>query len=66
MSLLTKPPAVPISPLVERTAQAIYLQSKNHCTGFTAWENVRGMERDTFYDMARAALTEAYREPVTG
>lgn len=61
--MLTKTPA-PISPLVDRTAQAIYLASKSHCTGFTEWAKVRGQERDTFLDMARAALTEAYREPV--
>lgn len=52
--------------LVSRTAAAIYVASHFHTkTKFTAFEDLHPVEMAKFERMARAALTEALREPVT-
>jgi hypothetical protein len=61
MSLTDTRPA--ISPLVARTARAIYVASlvtKNP----VPYDSLGHTEQHRYEDMARAALTEAYREPV--
>ncbi len=60
---LTKQDAPPaVSPLVQRTAHAIYLASI-HVRTPVPYDHLGHAEQQRFEDMAKAALTEAYREP---
>jgi hypothetical protein len=64
MSLIAHDKRPEVSPLVQRTAHAIYLASL-HVKSPIPYETLGHAEQQRFEDMAKAALTEAYREPAT-
>jgi len=62
MATLQAPPKA--SPLVQRTALAIYLAQNESKGGVPAYESLSRIEHAVYERMAVAALTVAYKEPV--